>query len=289
MTIRQFSLLILISALWGSSYIFMKVLSPIFGPILTASFRLLIAAMFLFVYFKIQNYKVNWKRDYKIFIIIGALNAAIPFSLYSYAALHIDASLSVILNSTAPMFGALFGYLILKDKLSYIKVIGLIIGSIGVGIVSSGTLSSGSTEFIISVIVCILASSLYGLSGVIIIKHAKQIEPKALAIGSMFYAGIILLPLMIFSPIKGDVNIEVISYLIAFGILCTAIAFLIYFKLIKEVGTIKVLTVTYLMPVFGIFWAFIILGEKPDTSMILGLVIILVGIYLISKRKQINN
>jgi len=285
MNIKQFSLLVFISALWGSSYIFMKVLSPVFGPVITASFRLIIAAIFLFILFKFQNYKVNWKRDYKLFFIIGVLNAGVPFFLYSYAALHIDASLSVILNSTAPMFGALFGYFIMKDKLSYLKIIGLVIGSLGVGIVSSVTLASGSAEFIISIIACLFASSLYGLSGVIIIKHAKKIEPKALALGSMFFGGISLLPFIIIFPIQGKVSLEIISYLMVFGILCTAIAFLIYFKLIKEIGTIKALTVTYLMPVFGIVWAFIILGERPNASMIIGLIIILVGIYLISKRK----
>lgn len=286
MTLKQFLLLLLVSAIWGSSFIFMKVLVPVFGPALTASFRLLSGAGFLLIIFALTNYKINWKKNYVIFIIIGITNSAIPFFLYSFAAQYIPASINVILNSTAPMFGAIFSYFIVKEKLSYQKIIGLMLGTVGVGIITSFTFASGSMQLILSVLACITAALLYGLSGVITKKYASNIEAKELAAGSMFFAGISLLPLMFVFPIVGEVTILITLELIVFGILCTSIAYLIYYSLIKQIGVVKVLTVTYLMPAFGILWSFIFLNESISLSTILGLTVILGGIYLISKKKS---
>ena len=286
MTLRQFSLLLFISAIWGASFIFMVILSPVFGPVATSSFRLLSASAFLFIVYRFQNYKINWKKNYKLFIVLGIGNSAIPFTLYAYAALYLPASISVILNSTAPMFGAIFGYIIIKESLSYKKIIGLAFGTLGVGVISSITLIDGTLESYLSVIACILAASLYGVSGVITKKYASDIEAKELTFGSITIAGIILLPFIIFSPISGTVTLSLVGVLIIFGILCTAIAYLIYYLLIKELGAVKALTVTYLMPVFGIFWAYVYLNEEISSSVYLGLIIILLGIYLVSSKKK---
>ena len=105
----QAALLVLISAIWGGSFIFMRVLSPIYGPVYTSSLRLLSASFFLYSYYLIKHIKVEWKSNIKWFLIIGLLNSAIPFTLYAFAALYLPANLSVILNSTSPMFGLLFG------------------------------------------------------------------------------------------------------------------------------------------------------------------------------------
>lgn len=289
MTIRQFLLLLLISAIWGSSFIFMKVLSPVFGPVLTSSFRLLSASAFLFILFAFQKYKINWKKNYKLFLIVGIGNSAIPFFLYSYAALHIPASISVILNSTAPMFGALFAYLIVKEKLSYLKILGLVIGSVGVGLVTSITFADGTIELYLSVIGSVTAAALYGLTGVITKKYASHIEAKELTLGSLFFAGIALLPFMIVFPITGEVTISIVLVVIIFGILCTSIAFLIYYQLIKEIGTVKALTVTYLMPVFGILWSYLYLSEQITINTIYGLLVIFIGIYLVSMKQNVKS
>lgn len=210
MSVKHFSLLLLISAIWGGSFIFMKELSPIFGPILTSSLRLLSASMFLFIIFYFQGYKINWKKNYKLFLILGIGNSAIPFSLYAYAALYISPSISVILNSTAPMFGAIFGYLIVKESFSYKKIIGLVFGTLGVGVITSLTFADGTLELYLSVIGCVVAAAFYGLSGVITKKYASHIEAKELTLGALTFAGIILLPFVVFSPITDTVTFSLI-------------------------------------------------------------------------------
>jgi len=286
MSLKHFLLLLLISAIWGGSFIFMKELSPVFGPILTASFRLLSASVFLFIIYYFQGYKINWKKNYKLFLILGIGNSAIPFSLYAYASLFISPSTSVILNSTAPMFGAIFGYLIVKESFSFKKIFGLVFGTIGVGVITSLTYVDGTLELYLAIISCIIAASFYGLSGVIAKRYASHIETKELTLGSITFAGIVLLPLVVFSPVTGTITFNLVLMIIVFGILCTAIAYLIYYYLLKEIGAVKALTVTYLMPAFGIFWSYIFYSEKLSYNTVLGLALISIGIFLVSSRSS---
>jgi len=288
MNLKQFSLLLLISAIWGGSFVFMKELSPVFGPVLTSSLRLLSASLFLYIIYYFQRYKINWRKNLKIFVLLGLGNSAIPFTLYAYAALYISPSISVILNSTAPMFGAVFAYFISKENLSYKKMIGLLLGTIGVGVVTSFTFAEGALELYVSVAGCIIAALLYGLSGVYAKKYASHIETKELTLGSITISGLFLLPLTIFSPITGTVTPILIVMLIVFGIVCTAVAYLIYYYLLKEIGTVKALTVTYLMPVFGIFWSYIFYSEVITLNTLFGLLLIFMGVALVTYKKKLN-
>jgi drug/metabolite transporter (DMT)-like permease len=293
MTYKQFLLLLIPSALWGSSFIFMHELSPIFGPVLTATLRIVFASIFLFIIFTITKYKTNFKRDWKLFLLIGLGNSAVPFTLYAYAALYLDSSISVILNSTSPMFGALFGFLILRDKLTWNTYIGLILGTIGVGFVSSFAYIETEIEIYLSIFAALGAASLYGLTGAYVKKYAQHIEPKQLTFGTLTFAGIFLLILygILFAfqavpAIESTNLLRDFGLVILFGILCTATPYIIYYKLLQDVGPVNALMVTYLMPVFGIIWG-VIFDEPITVMMMFGLLIILLGIYVLNvKRKK---
>ena len=294
MSLKQFLLLLIPSALWGSSFIFMKELAPIFGPVLTATLRIIAASLFLIILFLVQGYKVHWKRDWKLFMIIGLGNSAIPFSLYAYAALFIPSSLSVILNSTSPMFGVLFGLIMLGSRISWNKLVGVLLGTVGEGFVSSIAFSENSIEVYLSVLACIGAALLYGWSGAYVKKYAQHIEAKQLTVGSLTFAGGFLIIVSIVMMIL-NVNGEVITdnlfrnlgLVVLFGILCTSIPYIVYYKLLQEVGPTKALMVTYLMPIFGLIWS-MLYGESIVLTTILGLIIILGGIYLLSMEKEKN-
>lgn len=286
MNYKQFLLLLFISGLWGGSFVFMKILTPIFGPILTSSLRLMFASLFLFIFYFSSKYKMKWKGNLKFYLIIGVLNSAIPFILYSFASLNIDASLSVVLNSTSPMFGALFGYLLLSNKLSKIQIIGLLVGSVGVIVVTSITFGDGSIYVVLSILSCILAALLYGFSGSYIKKYTKDIDSKSLTLGSLFFGSLVLLPFAFFFNFEKAIEFNHILLLITFGIMGTSVPYLIYYKLIKDIGSMKALTVTYLMPVFGVIWAFIILSEVPKYNVYIGSIIILMGVYLVTYKSK---
>lgn len=292
MNLKQFLLLLIPSALWGSSFMFMHHLSPVFGPVLTATIRIIVASIALLIFLQIQNESMDWKKNYKLYALIGVMNSAIPFSLYAYAALYIPSSLSVIINSTSPMFGAMFGIFILKDKMSLKTAIGLLLGTIGVGFVSSDILATNSLELVLSILACIIAALLYGLSGALVKKSALHINPKQLTTGTLSFAGLFLFILVaILSVMNGLPVIESnnltmdILLIILFGIICTSIPYIVYYKLLQEVGPVNALMVTYLMPIFGIIWG-IIGGEIITVYMMVGLLIILSGIYVVNYQKK---
>lgn len=291
MTIKQFLLLLIPSMLWGSSFIFFKELSPIFGPFLTSTVRILFAAFFMFLFFVFTKRSLK-KKDIKKLFIIGVMNSAIPFTLYAYAALYIPSSLSVILNSTSPIFGAMLGVFILHEKMSWNKYFGLLVGFVGVSIVSSFVFIEMDVLMILSIGACLLAAFMYGLAGVYVKKYASDIDSYSLTYGSLLFAGLTMLVLYLFlipfhihPPVITEGLVLNIILLILFGILCTSIPYIIYYKLIKEIGPVKALTVTYLMPIFGIVWS-LLYGEEFRISMIFGLVIVLLGIYILGYKKE---
>lgn len=279
-------LLILLSAIWGGSFIFMRVLAPVFGAVGTANIRLLIGAIFLLTIYRLIRYQIHWKRDWKLFLVIGIINSALPFTFFSFAALHIPASISVVINSMTPMFGALFEKIILKGSLTINKLMGLVIGTIGVIIISGSKTLSGTPESYVAIFACLAATFCYGLSGALVKKYGKQVEAKAMAGGSQLFAGFVLLPFLATSGFSTPVTYDIILTVIVFGVLCSAIAYLIYYHLINTAGPTIALSVTFLMPVFGILWSKIILNEVITGQMILGAFIILIGIYLIIKPKS---
>lgn len=281
-------MLISLSAIWGGSFIFMRILAPIFGATGTACLRLLIAALFLLVVFRIMRYHIQWRRDWKFLAVIGVINSAIPFYCYAFAALHIPAGLSVIVNAMSPMFGAVFAALILKDKLTFEKIAGLLLGTIGVGIITGSKAVTPSVNSYLAIGACLLATVCYGLASVLTKKYGKKVEAKAIAGGSQLFAGLSLLPFMLISgPIK-PVTVSIVGVLITFAVLCSAIAYLIYYDLIKSIGPTKALTVTFMMPLFGIFWGWLFLGEAIYPTMLLGAGIILVGTYLVVRPQTVR-
>lgn len=289
MNVKQTVMLLLMSAIWGSSFVFMKFLVPVFGPFMTSSLRLLSASVFMYFYLFISGYKMSWKGNIKHFLIIGIINSAIPFVLYSFASLYIDASVEVVLNSTSPMFGAMYGYILLKDRLSRIQVLGLFTGSIGVVIVSSLSVSGTSNIMIISIFACLLAASLYGFGGTYIKKYAFNIDSKMMTMGSLLFAGLSILPFSFMHGITGEVTITIIILLLSFGVVGTAVTYLMYYALIKQVGAMKALTVTYLMPTFGVLWSYLFLDEIPGINIYIGTLIILIGVYLTTKKNYKQN
>lgn len=275
---QQFMLLIVLSALWGSSFMFMKVLSPVLGPIATASFRLLIGGSILMVYFKITKKKTDVKGDVWILFQIGVIGLALPYFCFAFAAQYIPSNLSAILNSTSPMFSFILGILLYRDKIRLQKVVGLVFGTIGVIIITG---KIGNSE-IIGIIAVLIASFLYGVSGVIVRSKARHIDSSSIGLYSQLFGGLFLLPFILFFPIEQVITIDIVVILVLFGFLTSAIALLIYYKLMKEIGPTKTLTVTYIMPLFAIIWGYVILQEGITLSTILGGITIVAGTILLT-------
>ena len=282
MSLANTLLLLALSAIWGSSFIFMRYLAPILGPIVTADMRVLIAGVAMAGFFALIRFKPEWRKNWKHFVVIGMVNSSIPFLLYSFAALYLPAALEAILNATAPLFGAIFSAIWLAERLSLRKIAGLVLGIGGVALVSSLSGLDRSPMGWLALAACILAPACYGLAGVYIRKRAASIKPLAMAGGSLLAGGLILLPLAFVFPPPGPVTLSVGAITVAFALLCSAVAYIIYYRIIAQVGPTRALTVTFLVPVFAMLWGFLFLGERITPSMIGGAAIILAGTFLIT-------
>lgn len=283
---KNYILLILLSAIWGGSFIFMRVLSPIFGAASTASFRLLIGGITLLIYFKKTNFKIDWKKHGLMLVVLGLLNSALPFFLYAFAALHIPASLSVMLNAMTPIFGTFFAFLILKESLHKKKIMGLLLGTLGVVIMSYSKALPHNKMAYLSILACLGAASCYGFSASLIKKYAQDIPAKSLAGGSQLIAGIALLPFVFTTPLNDNIRLSHILLLLVFGALCSGIAYLIYYHIIKSLGPTKALTVTFMMPVFGVLWGSLLLSETIYLQSLLGGAIILIGTFWVVQKQH---
>jgi drug/metabolite transporter (DMT)-like permease len=288
MLLYDYILLITLSAIWGSSFIFMRVLAPALGPVVTADMRLLIAGLVLTLYLRIRNQRLELLKNLKQYIIIGLLNSGIPFLLFSFAALYLPSSISVIINSLTPLFGVFFSILWLDEKITAKKISGIALGIIGVIVIRG----SGNLELTpmttIAMSACVLATVLYGLASTYVKLYAKDIAPAAMATGSQLVAGIVLLPLIYFFPIRVKISMEIALITIAFAVFCSGIAYVIFYRLLKNLGTAKALSVTFLIPVFGFIWGYIFLHEEIALIMIIGSFFVLSGIYFVTGKENLK-
>ncbi|HAP37099.1 MAG TPA: hypothetical protein DCQ28_14660 [Bacteroidetes bacterium] len=188
MMLFDYILLITLSAIWGGSFIFMRVLSPALGPVVTADMRLLIAGVVLTLYLRIRNQRLDLLKNLKRYIIIGLLNSGIPFLLFSFAALYLPSSISVIINSLTPLFGVLFSILWLNEKVTPKKISGIALGIVGVIIIRGSENLELTLMTTIAMAACVFATMLYGLASTYVKVHAKDIAPSAVATGSQLVA-----------------------------------------------------------------------------------------------------
>ena len=277
--------LVLLAAIWGGSFVFLRVVAPALGAIVTADLRVLIAWGALTIYFRAVGIDAGWRRFWRQYLVIGAFNAALPFFLFAFAALHIPASYSAILNATSPFFGALFAWLWLGEKITFLKSVGFVFGIAGVGLVTGVAPAAAGRSTAWAMGACLLAAASYGFVSVYTKKFATAANPRAIAGGSQLMAGLLLLPLTPLAPPPGPVTGFIAVSMIFFALLSSGVAFLLYFRLIADIGPTKSLTVTFLMPAFTMLWASLFLGEGVTAVMIFGCALILVGTGLVVMRR----
>lgn len=286
MLVIDYVLLIVLSAIWGSSFIFMRILAPALGPVATADMRMLIAGAALALFMRTVSRPMEWKKNWKHYLIIGLLNSGIPFLLFSYAALHLPASISVIINSMTPLFAAVGAVIWLHEKFTPKLLFGLLLGISGVVVIRGGGIQALDSLGTVSMIMCIVATMFYGAGGVYLKLNGKEMSPMAISAGSQLTVGILFLPLIYFFPAPSAVTVDVAVTMSVFALLCSAVAYIIYYRLMKILGPTKASTVTFLIPVFGFIWGALFLQESITVPMLLGGAIVLSSLYFVMGKKK---
>lgn len=257
-----------LAAIWGSSFLFMRLGAADFGIIAIAGGRVAIAALMLLpmLWFSGQ-WDSLWRNAAKV-LFIGLLNSALPFVLFAYAVLHISTGLSGILNATAPLFGALVAWLWLGDRLNATRTAGLAIGFAGVALLAADKASfqPGGEGF--AVLACLLATLCYGYSASYTKRYLGGVHPLAIATGSQLGAALgLALPMLWLWPQHSPGPTSWLA-LLALGILCSGVAYVLYFRLIEQLGPARAITVTFLVPVFAVLYGSLLLGERLTPWMV---------------------
>lgn len=281
MSVRHMLQLLLLASLWGGSFLFMRISAHALGPAVLIETRVVLAALFLFVVSILIKRRLPLLRYKKHFFIIGLFNTALPFLCFAYAAQTLNASTLSILNSTAAIWGAAIGVFWTKTPLTRRVAIGLLLGVIGVTILVGWDVASLGKEAVLPITAGVLAAVCYGIASNYT-KTAPQISSFDNAHGNMWSAAIIVLPLLLVMPIREQPTIEIGLSVIALGIFCTGVAYLLYFNLIAAVGPSSALSVTFLIPAFGIFWGYLILGEHVGWNTAFGTILVLSGTAMVT-------
>jgi len=270
---------VLLAAIWGSSFLFMRIGVQELGTFPTAGLRVGIAAAFLLPLLLARGHGAALRQHWKLTLVVGTLNSAIPFVCFSYALLSISTGLSSILNATVPLFGAVVAWLWLKDRPTGSRTVGLLIGFAGVALLawnkSSFTVDANGLSTGWAVLACLLACLCYGIAASYTKRYLSGVPSLVSATGSQLSASVLLIPLAwVYWP---DHAISLKSWLAvaALGVLCTGVAYILYFRLIERAGPAKALTVTFAIPVFAVLYGVVLLGEVVTPWMVVcGLVIV---------------
>ncbi|MBP6007496.1 MAG: DMT family transporter [Rhodoferax sp.] len=264
---------LLLGAIWGASFLFTRLAATEFGALPTAGLRVTIAALFLLPLLVTRGHWPALVQHWRKIFVLGMLNSGIPFALYAYALLSITTGLSSLINATVPLFGALVAWLWLKDRPHGMKVLGLLIGFVGVAMLAWGKASfKPDASGVVTgwaVLACLGACLCYGISASFTKRYLGGVPSMAIATGSQLGASIgLAAPMVWFWPNQSP-SLTAWMGIAVVGVFCTGVAYVLFFRLIDKVGVTGTLTVTFLIPVFAIFYGALFLGEAVTAWMLL--------------------
>lgn len=285
MRARDLAMLVALAAIWGMSYLFIRVAVVPLGPLAVAFLRVVIAGVGLAAVALLGRRRGDIPSLDRRFLVLGVANAAIPYAAISFAELHITASMAAILNATTPLFAAVVAATWDRERLATRTIAGILIGFAGVAVLVGWNPSPADGWFGLAVAAMLAASFAYGFATVYAKRTLRNVSSFGAATGQQIGAAVVLAPFAFASAAFGEVDAApgtgVVLAILGLGLLCTSLAYLLYFRLIETVGPVRTASVTFLVPIFGIGWSALFLGDAVRPSMLLGLAIILASVVLV--------
>ena len=273
--------LVALAAMWGASYLFMRYAVPHVGPVLLIEMRVLIAGLALAAFLYATGGAVGWREHWRALLFVGAIGLALPFLLIAQALTVIDASTAAILNALSPLFASIVAAAWIRDPITPAKAGGIALCLVGTAVLVGWTPAPMTGRELLAASMSVAATALYGYTIVFTKVKLKQASPMGIATGTLLMAAAAMLP---FTPVTRDLSaVPPLAWLAVLGlaIISTTVAFILYYRLIADVGPVKAITVTLLVPIFGMVWGVIFLGEPVTAGRIAGCAIILAGCSLI--------
>jgi drug/metabolite transporter (DMT)-like permease len=275
--------LILLAMIWGSSFLFQRVAVPELGPNWVAAGRLILGALVLVIVMLAMRKPLHLRKNAGAYIWIGFINSALPFWLFAYASITLPAGVTAVMNSMVPLFSVLLLW-VMGERPSFGKFAGVTLGIVGVAmIVGFGGLPM-TWATALGVLAGMGAAALYAFSAMEIRKRFTNVDPLAVATGSLLGATLALLPVLFLGPMPSTVEVTPWLMLLPLGVFCTGIAYFLYFKLLHDVGSTRATTVTLLVPVFALIWGVLFLHEHPTLLSLVGMGLVIVSMMLILEK-----
>ena len=281
MELKNWILLILLGAVWGSAFMFIKISADDFGPILLVNLRLLLAGALFLPFLLRRKYLAYFKSHFSGILILAIFSNAFPFTMFSYASLGATSNMLGILNGTTAFMTMVVAYFWLKEGISLKQIFGIILGFLGILVLvnpANGSATLGASGF------ALVGALSYSFSGVYIQKYQLNANKFVLIGWAMLFGGLFLTPLSFFNLPDQMPDNNAIAALLWLGIVSTGIAYLGYIRLIEQIGAVRTSTVTYLLPVFSIIWGSIFLQEKITWIIFGGFIFVMIGMYFANNK-----
>lgn len=287
MTLPSMLRLLVLSMIWGSSYIFFKIAVLEIPAPLLAWLRAVFGALFLGGLLFVFGTQTKIKSQWKVIALVAVFASALPFVLFAYASKTVTASMLVILNATSPIWAAVFNTLWKRRLPKALAMLGLLVGLLGVAFIVGHNISEIQVEGIaLGILAGLMGSASYGVASNIALGIGKGLDPMTNALGCLVLGTVLLAPLAPFNLPAAMPGLPAIASTIAVGVLCSGLAYMIYFKLVRDIGPISALTVTFLTPVFGILWSHLFLGEAITWHTLAGGITVVAGTVLVASNSS---
>ncbi|MGD9599445.1 MAG: DMT family transporter [Steroidobacteraceae bacterium] len=266
--------LLLLGAIWGGAFVLLRIASPVFGAAALTGVRIAIACVVLMLF--LRDGRVLRERAAPL-LVLGIVNTAVPFALFAYATLGITSGLAALLNATTPMFGALIASAWLGEHLSRRRVLGIVIAFAGVAWLVRDAIGSLGMGVVPGVVAALAAAACYGFGACFTRRYLHAVDPQVVATGSVLGALLAIAPFAVVTWPDAPITSGAWLAAAALGVLCTAVAYLFYYRLLRRVGAGRAVTVAFLFPPFGVFWGAVVLQEPVTAGLIAGCAVVLAG------------
>lgn len=276
----DFGELTLLAAIWGASFLFMRLGAHEFGPIAMAAMRVTGASLMLLPLLALRSGQAGLgqlRTAWRPLFLVSLMNCSLPFICFSYAAMSITAGLSSIMNATTPLFGAIVAWIWLSQRLSPLRMLGLAIGFAGVIFLAwdKASFKTGGSGW--AIVACLVAAASYGVAAIFNKRYLSHVAPLAVATGSQMFSALTLaVPAALLWPAVNP-SAQAWMGVTLLALLCSGVAYILFFRLMSRVGPTNTIAVTFLIPVFAVVWGFAFLGEAFNLQMAIGCAIVLAG------------
>lgn len=281
--------LLLLAAIWGASFLFMRIATPVFGSLNTAFLRVLFGCLGLLALLALLRIRVSFHGKALPALLLGVVNSAVPFVMYCLAAKWLPAGYSAILNATTPLMGVIIGGLLFSEAFTLRKLAGVLLGLLGIVMLTATGDLRLSMPVMLGIAACLVATACYAIAGFLTkrwIGDRGGLDARLVAFGSQLGATLFMLPVFVVSlttqPAVDWQHPGIWLCVLALGLICTAWAYILFFRLIADIGPLRTLTVTFIIPPFGVLWGYLFLGETLSSGFVAGALAIAVAVWLVT-------